>query len=314
MPPFLGFALVTHNQPAQISYLCHKLSALFDHPPIAIHNDYSKCALDPATLPSQTKIVKDWVKTRWGDAKVIDAYLAALRLLHTRDGPEWTISLSAADYPIKAAARILSDLQNASADAFLDFREISEGCIQPADTRSIASAFHRPDYMHLAGQRYLSFSVIPRVLLKRIGNTNRTRYLSGELLTRFFTPFSNTYLPFAGDWWHTINRRAAAVLIEDTPRSRHLRRYYNHRPSPEESYYHTLLLNRPDLTIENDNRRFTIWRQGQPHPEVLGYGDIENLVHSPAHFARKFTFDPALYSALDAAVNAAASASLSRTG
>ncbi len=305
MPPFLGFALVTHNQPRQTAYLCHRLSALFDHPPIAIHHDYSKCPLDPATLPPHTKIVRDWVETGWGNAKVIDAYLAALRLLHAQDGPEWTVSLSAADYPIKSADRILNDLRNASADGFVDFREVSKGCIQPLDARSIASSFQRPEYMKLAYQRYLSFSIVPRGLRKRIGN--RTRYLSGDLLTRMFTPFSTGFRPFGGDWWHTINRRAAAVLMEDTIQSRRLRRYYNHRPSPEESYYHTLLLNRPELHIENDNRRFTLWREGQPHPELLGYNDIDAMVASPAHFARKFAFDPALYSAVDEAVGAAPS-------
>ena len=314
MPPFLGFVLVTHNAPQQTAYLCHKLSTLFDHPPIAIHHDYSQCALDPATLPAQIRIVKDWVATGWGDATVIDAYLAALRLLHAQDGPEWTISLSAADYPIKSADRILCDLRNASADGFFDFREVSKGCIQPLDARSIASAFQRPEYMKQAYDQYISFSIIPRVLLKRMGPRtrqligNRTRYLSGDLLTRFFTPFSKSFRPFGGDWWHTINRRAAAVLIEDRPESRRLRRYYNHRPLPEESYFHTLLLNRPELHIENDNRRFTVWRQGgPPHPELLGYDDIATMVNSPAHFARKFPFEPALYSAVDAAVHAATS-------
>jgi hypothetical protein len=306
LPPFLGFALVTHNQPKQIALLCHKLFTMFDNPPITIHHDYSKCELDPASLPPQTKIVKDWIATRWGDATVIDAYLAALRLLHAQDGPEWTYSLSAADYPIKSAGQILTSLREASADGFVDFRGISEGCLQAADARSIASAFSRPEYMDLARQRYLSFSIIPRFILKRVGNPNRTLYLRGDLHVRWLTPFSATVRPFAGDWWHTLNRRAVAVLIEDTLESRQLRRYYEHLPSPEESYYQTLLLNRPDLHIENDNRRFTVWNQGKAHPNLLGFHDISNLVDSPAHFARKFPFDPALYSALDAAVSAAA--------
>ena len=305
MPPFLGFALVTHNQPQQTAYLCHKLSKLFDDAPIAIHHDYSKCPLDPATLPAQTRIVKDWIVTGWGNATVIDAYLAALRLLHKHEGPEWTMSLSSADYPIESSGQILDDLKSTSADALLDFREISKGSTQPLDARSIASSFQRPEYMKLARQRYLSFSVIPQSIRKHIGN--RTRYLSGDVLTHFFTPFSTAFRPYAGDWWHTINRRAAAVLMEDTPQSRNLRRYLDLRPSPEESYYHTLLLNRPDLHIENNNRRFTVWSEGQPHPELLGYEDIAAMVRSPAHFARKFPFDPALYSAVDAAVQAKAS-------
>ena len=100
---------------------------------------------------------------------MIDAYLAALRLLHAHDGPEWTVSLSGADYPIKSADRMLGDLRNASADGFFDFREyVSKGCIQSLDARSIASEFQRPEYMKLAYERYLSFSIIPRVLLKRM--------------------------------------------------------------------------------------------------------------------------------------------------
>ena len=216
-------------------------------------------------------------------------------------------------YPITSANRILADLRKASADGFLDYREVSKGSIQPPDARSVASAFQRPEYMDLAHQRYLSFSIIPRVLLRRMGPRtklligNRTRYLSGDLFTRFFTPFSTSFRCFAGDWWHTINRRAAAVLMDETPESERLRRYYNHRPLPEESYYQTLLLNRPELHIVNDNHRFSIWRDGHAHPELLGYDDISTMVNSPAHFARKFTFDPALYSAVDAAVDAATS-------
>ena len=301
MPPFLGFALVTHNQPQQIALLCHKLSALFDNPPIAVHHDYSKCFLDPSSLPARTQIVKNWITTRWGDATVIDAYLAALRLLHAKDGPEWSINLSAADYPIKSGDRIIGDLQNSLADGFIDYREVSKGCMQPVDARSIASAFQRPEYMELALQRYLSFSTTPRFILKRMGNTNRTWYVSGDLLTRFFTPFSKDFRPFGGDWWHTMNRRAVAILIQDTAESWRLRRYYKHRPAAEESYFHTLLLNRPELNIVNDNYRFTIWSQGQPHPELLGYNDIPAMVNSPAHFARKFPFNPDLYSAVDAA-------------
>ncbi len=309
MPPFLGFALVTHTQPRQIALPCHKLSALFDHPPIAIHHDYSKCRLDPASLPAQARIVKDWVKTGWGDASVIDAYLAALRLLHAKDGPEWTISLSGADYPIKSAEHILDELRNATVDGFFDFREVSKLGMEPPDARSIASAFHRPEYMDLAHQRYLSFSIVPRILLNRMGERamlligNRTRYLSGNLLTHTLTPFSASFRPFAGDWWHTIHRRAAAVLLEDTPQSRALRRYYDLRPSPEESYFHTLLLNRPEIRLENDNRRFSLWSPGQPHPKQLGYNEIAAMAGSTAYFARKFPFDPDLYAAVDDAVD-----------
>ena len=309
MAPFIGFALVTHSQPEQIAFLCGRLAELFDDPPIAIHHDHSQAPLSRASLPSSARLVEDWNMTSWGEASVINAYLSALRLLHKEDSPEWTVSLSAADYPIKSAQRILDDLRHATVDGFLDFREVSRGCVQSRDAQSLASAFQTPEYMALAYERYLKFCVVPWPLLRRANPriraklSNRARYLEGELLIRLVSPFSSKFRPYAGDWWHTLNRKAAAVLLQDTPENQRLRRFYDGHPSPEESYYHSLLLNRPDIRIANNNLRFSQWVNGMPHPQTLGFEDIHNMVGSRAHFGRKFPFDPKLYSAIDAAVH-----------
>ena len=304
MAPYLGFALVTHNQPEQIAFLCRKLASMFDDAPIAIHHDYSQSYLDPAGLPAQVQLVKNWTTTAWGASSVIDAYLAALRLLHTGDAPEWTISLSAADYPVKSAQHILGALRSASANAFLDFREIVKGGTEPGDARSHAKVFQQPEYMAKAVERYLSFSVVHYHLRKLFGRRDRSVYVSADWLTWVFSPFSERFRPYAGDWWHIIDHRAAATLLTETSSSAKLRRFYRNRPSAEESYYQTLLCNRPDLRIENNNHRYTIWSPGAYHPKVLTYSDIPAMVASDAYFARKFPFDPALYAAVDKAVRA----------
>jgi hypothetical protein len=301
----IGFVLVTHTQPEQVALLCDRLSVMFDRPPIAIHHDYSKCNLDPATLPPNVHIVKDWVVTAWGKSSVITAYLSALRMLHQHASPDWVVSISGADYPVKSAQRILADLKATTADGWLDYREVFPGSVEPAGARSIAEAFKTAKWMKSANERYVGFDVLPYRIRKHIGLKNRTLYVRNRWTTRFFTPFSESFRPYGGDAWHTVNRRAASILLEDDERSRSLRRFYARRPLPEESYYQTILLNRPELTIENDNRRFAMWQTGAPSPRLLTASDVPAMIASNAHFARKFPFDPQLYALVDQAAEAA---------
>jgi hypothetical protein len=308
----IGFVLVTHTQPEQVALVCNRLSAMFADAPIAIHHDYSKCNLDPATLPPQVQIVKDWVVTAWGKSSVIAAYLAALRLLYRDASPDWVVSLSGADYPIQPARRIFADLSSTTADAWLDYREIFPRAAEPVDANSIATTFKTPQWMKSANERYVAFDLLPFRIRKHIGLTNRTLYLRNRWTTRFFTPFSESFRPYGGDAWHTINRRAASILLEDNDASLKLRHFYARRPSPEESYYHTILLNRPEIVVENDNRRFALWQAGAAHPRLLTASDVPAMIASSAHFARKFPFDPQLYRLVDQAVEAAPARSTDR--
>ena len=272
---------------------------MFEDAPIAIHHDFSKSNLDVASLPSRTVIVKDWVRTEWGTLSLIDAYLAALRLLHNKYAPEWTVSLSGTDYPIKPAEYILSDLRSTTSDAFLDAREIRKEQGLPAELPSHRH-YSQPEWLTAAWGRYLGFSLVHYHVRKLLGRADRPFYFGNAVTTRLFTPFSESFRVYGGDTWHTINRRAAAVLMADDERSHKLMRHYKDRIVPDESYYHTLLLNRPELMICDDHRRFSIWGDA-PHPKVLGLEDIPAMMASTAHFARKFPFDRELYDAVDRA-------------
>jgi len=299
----IGFVLMTHTQPEQVACLCKRLSKMFGNPPIAIHHDYSQSHLDPAILPAQVQLVKNWVPTAWGKPVLLDAYFKALRLLYESSAPDWAVCLSGADYPVCSAQQILADLGETKADAWLDFREISEGCVQPADANSIAATYKTEQWMKTARDRYVAFDLIPFRIRKHIGMRNRTVFVRHPVLTRLFAPFSPKFRPFAGDFWHSINRRAAEALLDDTEESRALHRFYQkRRPIPDESYVQTILLNRPELTIENNNRRYAIWLKNARSPRPIGHGDIPDMLASGAHFARKFPLDLELYAEVDRCV------------
>ena len=302
MSTSIGFVLVTHQNSAQIAFLCRRLCTIFPNVSIALHHDFGQSELDVSTLPEQVLVVKDWAPTVWGKYSLVGAYLKALRLLHRDISPDWTISISGSDYPIKSARQIMADLAGASADAFFDYRDISEdvGSSTPAPGRG--AAFHTKQWLISAREKYVGFDVLPYRIRKHVGLPNKTYYVRNGLTTRFFTPFHDGFRPYAGDAWHTINRRAAGALLRQDKQTRMLQKFYSRRAIPDESYYHTVLLNESALKVVNDNRRYSIWLKGAPSPRWLTNPDVDDMVCSNAHFARKFPFDLDLYSAVDQAV------------
>lgn len=303
MRPQLGFVLVTHSNPEQIVFLCRALSDKFGSPPIAIHHDVNQCYLPLSKLPSNVSVVKNPVQTRWSSITIVEAYLLSLGLLYETASPDWAVSLSAADYLATTPERILAYLQRTPADVLMDFRELNIGVPEPVDASSPATVFHTPYYIEAAYSRLVTPKLHNRIRRTLFGSKAKVRP-EPRFIERWFTPFNDTFRPYGGDAWHTLNRRAAVVLLRDDKKAKELRHFYRRRFVPEEGYYQPILLNDPGLRFENNNRRYTIWDGSgdQCHPAILTASDVDTIAASSSHFARKFPFDLELYRAMDEAI------------
>jgi hypothetical protein len=69
---------------------------------------------------------------------------------------------------------------------------------------------------------------------------------------------------------------------------RALMRHYRRTIVPSESFFATVLMNDPELRVSSDDRRFVSFAPGAAHPDVLTEADLDRLMASGAHFARKF--------------------------
>lgn len=301
----IGFVLVSHACPEQTILLCRRLAEQFGDAPIALHHDFGQCALERRLLPGCVRLVEPWLATGWGVFPVVEANLAALRLLAETADPDWAVSLSAADSPVMAAAGVVAALASAPFDAFLDHREIVYRRLEHDYSRVEAAGFRDPGWPVIAYHRYVAPGQDPRWPAWAARWAKRLMRAGGRPAERLLTPFTPSFRPYGGDAWYTVSRRAAAVLLEQGPRVERLRRHYRRRPVPEESFYHTLLCN-AGLRISPESLRYADWSAGGSHPRLLGREDIPALVASGAHFARKFPFDPALFEELDRAVAAKA--------
>jgi hypothetical protein len=73
----------------------------------------------------------------------------------------------------------------------------------------------------------------------------------------------------------------------------------------DECAYQSLLLNAPQLHVSKDNLRYIDWSNHAhltAHPNELGLADLDSMLRSSAHFARKITAGSPLLDELDASI------------
>jgi hypothetical protein len=95
-------------------------------------------------------------------------------------------------------------------------------------------------------------------------------------------------VPWGGSAYWVMSRRALDVVhvfVEEHPE---YVRFFEHVDIPDETFFHTILLNSPVASECDDIRlHYTEWGR-TPAPAVLLAADYPHLVESPCLFARKF--------------------------
>lgn len=287
MPP-IGFVIMSHQGGNQLLRLVEAINQLYEDPPIACHHDFSQAQIDTLTFPSNVKFVCPSRKTAWGRMMTVDAALDALQLLYENDGPDWFVLLGISDYPIMTANGVLNKLQSTEADVLLDYRSVGKPdlCVGGAKNSSVEH-FDTAANRDIAQQRFLAAQVWLPILRRKPDGGLRIGRLTKSLPIEYpFGPFNAKFRCYYGSHWFTGNRRAAHALLQPVDKHNQVRRHFRRRAVPEESYYQTILCN-SDLRIDRHNRRFERW-EGGAHPQWLISADLENMLQSGCHFARKF--------------------------
>ena len=275
----LGFILLTHNGHRQSLRLVNRLNAMFDFPPIVWHHDFSKCALPETKFSPNISFVRPSVKTNWTEFSIVNAELRAMEQIYSLpDPPERFVLLSGQDYPIKPAKQILADLQASDHDGHFELqlaREDNQGT----------------PYLRTIYRRHVCFNFPPAPLFRWMKRQWPifTRPYRGPF--KRLVPFSRELECYAGSQWFVANRRVVDHILEYHRTKPRLAKYYRWTMFPDESYFHTIVVNTKQLKINRNNWRYIDWSQGTSHPKILKMEDLPKLMASPAHFARKFNMD-----------------------
>lgn len=299
----IGFVLLTHNKPQQALRLVKKLNSMFDAPPIAWHHDFAQCNLTEESFSKNIHFVRPHLRTAWAQFSIVEAGMAALKLLFELENPpDFFYLLSGADYPIKPADKILRDLSMSEYDAHMNFEKI---CFNQ----------YKFPWHELCYKRYCTVKFSIPLINRKLKLTRRLIRISHPVLSAPFLPFSRNFACFAGETWFCANQFTAEYLIDfhktKPGLAKHFRRadraLVNHQLRsydaicPEEAYYQTILCNSPRMKVSQNHWRYIDWSQGGAHPKTLMMEDLPLLQKSTAHFARKFDIDvdQEIFDALD---------------
>ncbi|PWJ14695.1 beta-1,6-N-acetylglucosaminyltransferase [Ruminococcus flavefaciens] len=92
---------------------------------------------------------------------------------------------------------------------------------------------------------------------------------------------------FGSQWW-CINKDTMNWIIEYEKNNNDYFTYYSHCSTPDESYYHTLVMNSPYAKDCTDYLHCIVWPEGSPSPKILTIDDKALLFNTSYLMARKF--------------------------
>jgi hypothetical protein len=303
----LAYLIMAHEHPPQLLRLVNALDC--ERAIFCIHIDRKVDA-----RPFQNAIgdrrnvhfVQDRVNANWMGFSLVEATLRLLALA-VREGFDYCVLLSGADYPIKSNEALLSFYSRAQGE-YIAFWRLED----------------RPSWMHKVRYHYF----IDAIPIRGWSTGTEKAYWRRLFWGRFFRVqkyipqrrFPPGMVPFGGpDWWSLSIECARYVLrfVEENPR---FKRFYKTTASPGEMFFQTIILNSrfaqrvqncdaysrwreqraaaadsqayPMLSDESFNFRYTDWSGeltgARETPAILDERDWEKLVASPSHFARKF--------------------------
>lgn len=273
----IGFVLLTHDRQARALRLVNTLDRMFDAPPIAWHHDSSKSELDWSKVPSFVRPVLPAVKTAWGDFGVVMATLIALEELFDdpANSPDWFYLLSGACYPIQSADQIYREIENFNADGAIRFH--------PIHPKSFTRDWDRNCF-----NRYRTKKVTIPWISRKLRRTKKTFTLTSPPFGWPIFPYRKNVQCYAGDTWFAGSRKMALEILRLAKAHRNLAEHYSSVRCTDESYFQTLLVNFSSLKLKNQTMHYIDWSRGGANPKTLTRDDLEPMLASGQHFARKF--------------------------
>jgi hypothetical protein len=286
----VAYIVLSHRNPEQVLRL---VRALNEGPAarVLVRHDPRGPALPPAQLDAAGgEAIEDGIEFEWGGWSQLELILGCLREAARRHDPDWALILSGQDYPLRPLAEIEAELGASMADGRLGaVREVERHRPPPGEDEF----FLRCRYLHYTRPR--GIRTLPRAL-RPLAYARQLPPLVG-----IRRPGRPPLRYHASADWLTLGRRGLTATLA-AAEDRRLMRRFRRVAVPSESFFATVLLNDPALTIERDHRRFAPFpHPGAPHPETLTTSDSDRLLSSGADFARKFdaTVDSRILDLLD---------------
>jgi hypothetical protein len=300
------YYMQTHTRPAQVARLAELIKEGSPGCMVLISHDPAGQPLDLRRLEALPGVHVLTGPGGYGDFSHLDSYFAAVDWLEAHGVRyDWLENLTGQDYPLRPIADIERTLARGDADGYLQYAPVFPGETPPGADQGAAPGYRLCTSFD-AAMRY-------RYRHWRIGHPTpaRQRWLRPLMALDWMQPWVRISLGFS-----TIGvRRRSTVFTDDficyggsffctlsAPCVRYARGFARENPdvveffrgtqAPDEVFLQTVLVNSGKFRLVPDRKRYIDFsRSRNNHPKTLGVADLDAMLASGAHWARKF--DPA---------------------
>lgn len=296
------YVITAHRNPQQVGRLVHALLRASPGGQVLLHYDPSGPPLGAGDLPASPRVhlFPAPIEVRWGDFTMVRAMLDLMSWANERLSFDWLVWLSGQDYPLGPLAGFEQSLDDRYDGIFRHFPALDHPGWLPGE------GLRRYYFQYWELPHLLPFHRLPggaRILadtLRKLFNrvqaivNLRPRQRNNPAKIGFrcrSTPFSNARVCFGGWSWININARCVRHILDFTRANPSFVRHYRRTYCPDESFFHTILANAPDLKLRNDPLRHVAWGDNPypSHPTTIVSGQmLQHVLDSGMPFARKF--------------------------
>ena len=297
------YYLQTHTRPAQVARLVEVIREGSPDGIVLISHDAAGPPLDIPRLEALPGVHVLTGPGGYGDFSHLDRYFAAVDWLDARGIEfDWLENLTGQDYPLRPIADIERVLARTRTDGYLQYAPVF-----PDDTPPGADQGAAPGYRLC---RPFDATMRYRYRHWRVGRPTPAsqRWLRPLMALDWMQPWVRLSLAFG-----TVGVRRRATVFDDgfpcyggsffctlsAPAVRYARRFARENPgivaffrtvlAPDEVFLHTVLVNSGQFRFVPDAKRYIDFRNSRNnHPKTLGVADLDAMLASGAHWARKF--------------------------
>jgi hypothetical protein len=309
------YFLQTHNRPAQVARLVRVIAEGSPDAVVLISHDKAGPALDGPGLRALGNVKVLLHQGGYGDFSHLDRYFAAVDWLDANGiDYHWIENLTGQDYPLRPIADIEDTLATADTDGFLQYspvfpERVPSGVDQGTPGFTLVRAVDarmRYDYRHRRLGKWTPAKkhwIRPLMAVNFVQPWIRVSNSYASVGTRRQgTVFGPDFHCYGGSFFCTLRAECARYVRDYAKANPEAVAFFRATLAPEEVFLHSVLVNSGRFNLTPDYKRYIDWTGCRhTHPRTLGTGDLDKLLASDAHWARKLDLekDAKLFDILD---------------
>ena len=310
------YFLQTHHKPVQVARLVRVITEGSPDAVVLISHDAAGSALDVPALQALGNVHILLHHGGYGDFSHLDRYLAAVDWLDANGVDyDWLENLTGQDYPLRPIPEIEDALAATDYDGFLLYSPVFPDRVPASAPQGAGSSYipvravdaiMRHDYRHWrfggptpAKQKWLRPFMVINFVQPWIRLSNSYASVGVRRRRTVYGPGFHCY---GGSFFCTLRADCARYVRDYARANPDVVAFFRTVLAPEEAFLHSVLVNSGRFNLDPDYKRYIDWTGcTHTHPRTLGLEDLDRLLASDAHWARKLDLDrdPKLFAILD---------------